>query len=461
MYSNKIIKLQSFFIYILPICLVTGPFLPDLIVTLSSIFFLIISIKRRFFLYYKNIFFKIFIIFWLYITLNSIFAINPFLSLKSSLFFIRFGIFSILVYYLIDSNKDFLNKFSLALFIIFSIVLLDSYLQYFTGSNIFGMISPQSNRLSSFFGKELIVGSFLSRLFPLILAFGILMHDRGIKYLGLICIIFLILTDVIIFLSGERTSFGLLVIVNILYIIYVTKYKMLRIFAFTTSIIVIAFFVLNDEKVKERMITQTTQDVLSNELYIKKTELGESTLMNLEKEFFEKNNRSSKSLKELEDLYLETQKTASSKARIKAFSVVHESHFKTALNMFFDKPIFGVGPNMFRHECSKDKYASGDFNCTTHPHNIHIQVLAETGIIGYLIFLIPFLLIIKIFFKNLFKLKEKKSTGDDYKMCLLIAFFITLFPLAPGGNFFNNWLSIVHFLPVGFFLHVQLKKNEY
>ena len=35
--------------------------------------------------------------------------------------------------------------------------------------HIFGFISPRPDRLSSFFGDEMIVGSFLSRLFPFVL----------------------------------------------------------------------------------------------------------------------------------------------------------------------------------------------------------------------------------------------------------------------------------------------------
>lgn len=434
MYSEKSIKIQSFIIYLLPICLVSGPFLPDLIVSLSSIYFLFNSIKNNNFDYFKNIFFKFFFIFWIYITLNSFFSSNLLISLKSSFFFIRFGIFSILIYYLLDKNKYFIKYFSLSLFVTFFVVLLDTYFQYFLGYNIFGMQSPQPNRLSSFFGDELIVGSFLSRLFPLIMAFGILMHEKGIKYINYICIIFLILTDVIIFLSGERTSFGLLVITNLLYIIYITRFKVFRIFGFAISIIIIIVFVMNDNILQKRMIKQTTKDLTQNLEYINPE--------NKEK-----------------GLVFKEEKTT--KRKIRFFSSVHESHYFTALNMFYDKLLFGVGPNMFRFECSKENYAYGQFNCTTHPHNLHIQILAEIGIIGYMFFLLPLLFLGIFFLKNLLRLNKKNSLLHDYNTCLSIAIFLTLFPLAPSGNFFHNWLGIIYFLPIGFFIHAQLRKDEY
>ena len=417
MYSKKSNSIQSFFIYLLPICLVTGPFLPDLIVSVSSICFLFCSLKKKFFEYYKNIFFKIFIVFWIYISLNSLFSINPIISLKSSFFFIRFGIFSILIYYLLDTNKNFIKYFSLSLFITFFVVLLDTYFQYFLGYNILGMQSPQPGRLSSFFGVELIVGSFLSRLFPLIMALGILMYERGIKYLNIFCIIFLVLTDVIVFLSGERTSFGLLVITNIFYIVYISRYKVFRIFAFVTSLVIITIFLMNDNILKKRMIEQTNLDL--------------TTKMNIDED------------------------------GLVLFSHIHESHYLTALNMFYDKSLFGVGPNMFRFECSNEKYAKGKFSCTTHPHNTHIQLLAEIGIIGYIIFLIPIIFLAIFFIGKLINLRNKNLLIDDYKTCLLIAIFLTLFPFAPSGNFFHNWLGIIYFLPVGFLIHAHLKYNEY
>ena len=56
--------------------------------------------------------------------------------------------------------------------------------------------------------------------------------------------------------------------------------------------------------------------------------------------------------------------------------------------MFKDKPILGHGPKSFREKCSQLDYYSVR-SCSTHPHNTFIQLLSETGIIG---FALPFLL---------------------------------------------------------------------
>jgi hypothetical protein len=36
--------------------------------------------------------------------------------------------------------------------------------------------------------------------------------------------------------------------------------------------------------------------------------------------------------------------------------------------------------------------------------------------------------------------------------------FINLFPFAPAGNFFNNWMSMIYYYPLGFYLYSR-KEN--
>ena len=44
---------------------------------------------------------------------------------------------------------------------------------------------------------------------------------------------------------------------------------------------------------------------------------------------------------------------------------------------------------------------------------------------------------------------------------LVALVIINLWPLAPTGNFFNNWLSILYYLPVGFLIYnLKLLNNR-
>ena len=55
--------------------------------------------------------------------------------------------------------------------------------------------------------------------------------------------------------------------------------------------------------------------------------------------------------------------------------------------------------------------------------------------------------------------KKKLNENMDFQNCILIGIFANIFPLLPSGNVFNNWLSIVYFLPVGFYIY-KLKNDR-
>ena len=124
--------------------------------------------------------------------------------------------------------------------------------------------------------------------------------------------------------------------------------------------------------------------------------------------------------------------------------------FKSALKMFISNPILGVGVKNFRKNCSQ--FSDNKYGCSTHPHNTYIQLLSETGIIGFSLILFLFLnLTVKLFkyIKKNFLNKNK----DNYWVILNIGFIINLWPFIPTGNFFNNWLSMIYFVLIGFYIY--------
>ena len=130
-------------------------------------------------------------------------------------------------------------------------------------------------------------------------------------------------------------------------------------------------------------------------------------------------------------------------------SPTHHNYFLTSINMFKDNKIFGQGPRSFRYLCDKDKYKINIYSCSTHPHNYYIQVLAELGLIGFIFLLVFYLYICrKIFLIILYSNKKDNS----YLICILAFFLINLWPITSTGNFFNNWLSILIYMPFSFLL---------
>ena len=132
---KNVVNLLTLFSILVPFALLTGPFIPDMLISLSSIIFIIYSFKTDLSKYFKSFFFKISLLFWVYILIRSILSDYIFLSLESSLFYIRFSIFVLVVWFLLQNNTKFLKYFvMMSLFALISAVI-DGYYQYIFGTD--------------------------------------------------------------------------------------------------------------------------------------------------------------------------------------------------------------------------------------------------------------------------------------------------------------------------------------
>jgi O-antigen ligase len=406
MHNLKKISYINFIIAIIIPSLILGPFIPDLIVSISSIIFLFYVFKNRAFNYFTEKPLIFFFIFCAYCIAVSIFvAKDSMLSFESSLFYFRIGIFSCLIWYLLGQNKIILNYFYYALVISFLLLLVDGYIQFFTSINIKGL-HQSGLRISSFFGEELIMGSYISRLLPLLFALFIVKKKKKLELYSMS--LFLILLSGLIFISGERAAFFLFVLSFVFIFFFIKNYKKFKIIFLLSSLIVIVVISLSFNEKKNRILSITKDNVTK---FI--------------------------------------------------FSPAHDSLIRTAYNMFKDKPISGHGPKMFRVICKDEKYATGIRPCMTHPHNFYIQLLAETGIVGFSFLLGIFIYVLYCTYRQLKSiiLKQKRYL-TDYQVCLLAGILITVWPFTTNGNFFHNWLAIIYSLPVGFYLHSIYGKNR-
>ena len=264
--------------------------------------------------------------------------------------------------------------------------------------------SHGSGRISSLFGSELILGSYLSRLFPIFLGITFYLYKEKNSILFLISFIF-ILIEVLIFLSGERASFFFNTLAAIYVIIMIKDFKKIRLFSFLISIVIIIFISNFDNAAKKRIVDET-----------------------------------------IDQMGLTSEKKH-------VFSSVHEGHYLSAYKMFLDNKILGIGVRNFRNFCNEDRYKVNERSCTTHPHNTYVQFLSETGLIGFVFIIFIFIFFIKISLKHLLgAITKNKYYFNDFEICMLSAILISLWPFVPTGNFLNNWVSIVYYYPVGFLL---------
>ena len=352
--SLNLTNIFSYLIILLPIFLISGPFLSDLsisILAIASFFYL----RHKKFFY--NYFFIFFIIFWFLALSSSIFSDYKVLAFKSSLFYFRFCFFSLFVWWILEKDKKILEKIYFVLLFCFLILMFDSVFQYLNGSNIFNMEIIIKDRISSFFGDELIMGSYLMRIFPFFLALSFYFYRKKNheKFL-LPSIFFIVMVQITIFLSGERTSFILFNFSILLFLIFLNDFRKIRIFIFFTYLISLTILLTVDSPFKQRIIDTTLKQTQINELGYKK--------------------------------YI--------------FSKQYQEHYLSAWMMFKDHKLLGIGPRNFREICKQKKYNFSELTCSTHPHNIPLQLLSEVGIFGFIVYLIINIVVWYSLVKNLY-----------------------------------------------------------
>lgn len=405
------LNLTSFIIYLYPISLIFSPFLSNFFVFLIGLYGLFNIKNFQFKSLIKNKFIFCFLLFWIIITIRSFFTDYIIFSLKSSFLFVKYLLFIIGVIYIINKKKDFLNKFLKFFLIIYLVVIFDALIQFFIGINLLGYDANliENKRISGFFGDELILGSFIVRCTFLIIA---IMYYTNFKIKNNYILLLIVLSFSICLISGERTALALSIMSIIFYFILTNSLRWkpkLLILIFLSTIITSA--TLFNDKISHRM-KMTVGDISSSE-------------------------------------------------NILLFTEGHGNHFKTAFNLFKDKKIFGHGANMFRKKCSESKYFVEPYGCSTHPHNMYIQMLAETGLAGFMFIIIIFLTICWYSLKHLYmKYVLRQQYLNEYELCILTCFLINFWPIIPTGNFFSSSFGNLVIMPFIFiFLSENFKKN--
>ena len=403
---------------LIPFFLITGPFLSDLSISLISLVFLIYCLKEKNFSHFKNKYFYFFLIFWSYLIVNSL--INNFNldSLKISFFYFRYGVFVIAIATFLNTNDKFIKYFFYCIFICFSALIIDGFYQYFFGKNILGWVG--SDRISSFFGDENILGGYLSRLWPIFFGLSIFALNQKNKLYFLFILVF-ILSEALIFLSGDRTAFFYINLSAIFVILFSRKLLKLRFFTMLSSLLLLVIISLFNPTAKERFVDLTLKQI------------------NIFQD--KKDKKDKKDEKDEKD------------QKIYMFSKAHHELYVSAYKIFLDNVIIGVGVKNFRNICKDSRYHINNREiCNNHPHNTYIQILTETGIIGFSFLIFSLFYFCKYIFKHLFLKIKGEYYFNDFEICLLSGIAIYLWPFIPTGNVFNNWLNIILILNFPFLI---------
>ena len=424
-------KFLAIFIALIPLSLAISIFLADFFTSISGIIFIYILLFKEKISLFKEIKKEIifFAIFFFVILLSLIFTDYKEDAFMPSFFYFRYFLLSLIIFYLLKKYDDYFKIFFYSTIISISIVILDSYFQQFIGFNLFGYAKIGSLEkdsliyLTSFFNDEKKLGSYLVRFLPLILSLIYFYKTESSIYLEMSV---LILIGIIVYLSSERTALFLLFVIYFFYILISQK----KIYFLIITTLVFIFLFSQDSRLNDKYINYTLQ---------------QTGLIN----FFKKT--------ENETLNFDENKIP------RYYSEEHENLAYTGIVIFKNNIFFGSGIKSFYQECnnllSQDlKNTSNKRNnkltCSTHPHSTYIQILSEIGIIGFLLVLFIFFKLLK---SNLLLIFKQKSKLVKSYFFINLSIIINIMPFIPSGSFFNNWISIMIFFPIGFWLFIRFK----
>ncbi|MDC0057247.1 O-antigen ligase family protein [Alphaproteobacteria bacterium] len=436
---NKIPLLLIYSIIILPITLITGPAIPDITITFTGIFFLLLIflhkeykfvIKKKFFLYS--------IFFWLYLVFISFFAENYYLSFRDALIFIRILFIPIFVYYWICKDTKYIRIIIGIIFISVVFVALDSLYQfsqydpeYGFGKDILGFRTAWYGRLTGPFKDELIPGAYLTK-FGLLGIIFLFSNINNIAYKNISTIIYLVILGAAIFASGERMALATFLMGIIFLSIF---YRSNRLIFFSSFLIILSTI----------LIIFKSHPIYNDFTVIESTPYHNG--LKVEKTFTCKNDvkNNCKKIINLQPSFIKVIKNFDQSA--------YGEIYNLGLKMFKDHKFSGIGLNNFTFLCNNDERYNNmlqNYNCTTHPHNIYLQWLIEAGIIGFLIF---------IFYVAYLFYHILKKNYNEYSLVSVATIMVIFWPIMSTGSLLKNWNGVGIFFIIGVCLALSKIKN--
>jgi len=399
MIRNLINKYFFVLFSIIPISIVAGPgvSLANILIIVFSFLIYIFYINEWSWLKDKKI--QLLFALYIYLIFNSFIALDFSNSFYRNFGFIRFIILFAAFNYFFLKFENF-NKILIVWSVILIFIILDIYYESINGKNILGY--GANSRIFSFFKDEPIVGGYVNSLYLLSVGFLFEFFDdkKNItKYTILFISIFFLAA---IFMTGERSNAIKAVLGFIIFYLFIKNFSLkekLTLILITISLFFIIF--INSEFLKNRYAGQFLRDLTKIQL------------------------------------------------RSLNYFPIYIQLYRSGIEVFKKYPYFGVGKKNYGLEtCYGEHHEKYKFNvpkndhylCSSHPHQVYFDFLAEHGFIGSIV-------ILSIFFKLIFDLLRKVSISrNKLQFGSFIYILIVFIPILPSGAFFSDNLLTLFFI---------------
>ena len=399
----------------IPLSIIAGSSIALINIILIILPFFLLLFKKKNLIWIKDINVQFLLLLYLYLIFNTFISLDYTEAIARNFGFIRFILLFIVINFFFQ-QKSFNKVFNVWL-VILLIVIFDVFFESFNGTNLLGYgetfkwDAAFGGRIVSFFKDEPIVGAYLIGFFLIIVGYSFNKYNDYNAYLRLAVIFLSLVFLFAIIISGERAnSIKALVGFAIFYALNKNFSLKKKVTIFTSMILVIFILVSNSNFLKMRYGFEFLQKFSSKEKI--------ETLYK-------------------EDIYLQL--------------------YKSSFKVFQNYPIFGVGNKnysqacyeKFNHEYKYDKNLN--YVCSTHPHQIYIELISEHGIVGFIIIL---LCIFYLLIKNIFIYINFRN---NLHLGTIIYVLLNFLPLIPTGSFFTNLNSTIFWL--NFSLMIALGKK--
>ena len=401
----------------IPASIIIGPAVSLINILLIDFSFIFLIFYKKDYKFFSNKIVKLIIFFCLYLIFNSIISKDFSMSANRNFGFIRFGILFLAFNYFFY-NKDFVNRVLIVWVLTLTILSLDTYIESIFGKNILGYGEAYGSRIVSFFKDEPIVGGYINGFYLIIIGYLFYIKKNTTSKYKYIILVISILFIIAIILTGERSNSIKAIFGFFLFYFFNDFFKFKeKIFSILLLILLCTFLFNSSEFLKVRYGLQFFDPIVSTlqlNSKIQKNEIKVNTLK--------------------DNIYLRL--------------------YQSGFEVFKKYPIFGVGNKNYRVEtCLKEK--KPNYICTTHPHQLYFEFLAEHGLFGSAVL---FFILFNLIFG---KIKIILASKNYLQIGCLIFLTTSFIPFLPSGAFFADYNLTIFWLNLSIMYSIGKKTNVY